>query len=308
MVNNQDIKLSIIIPTYNREEILPQTIDLILKENFPHCELILIHQRPQISGQFQEFLKRTENRIRYFAVNWASVPRACNFGVNKAKGEIILMLDDDIIPGEDLISAHYRNYEDSKVGAVAGRISTPHRVRFPEHAGRIGELGPKHETFVSSRRQDVQTGKGANMSFRRPLFQKLGGFDTSYIKNAHRFESDLCFQIRKMGYRIVYDPKAAVEHLELNTGGIRAWGVTDTPAFYRNEMLFYFKNRPNGWLGRYLWLNYIQRVPSRKVRNVLIRNLAFVLGVLWGSWVYLFRYRFKRVSVDPNRKETESCE
>ncbi len=308
MVDNHDIKLSIIIPTYNREEILPQTIDLILKENFPDCELILIHQRPQISEQFQEFLKRIENRIRYFAVDWASVPRACNFGVEKAGGEIILMLDDDIIPYPSLVSAHLKNYEDPKIGAVAGKILIPHPVRFPEYVGRIGGLGPKHETYVSSKRGYVETGGGGNMSFRRTVFEKLGGFDTNFIQNAHRFESDFCFRLRKLGYLIVYDPEAVVRHLEFKTGGIRSWGgwVTNSPAFYRNEMLFYFKNKPNGPLDRYLWLNYIQRIPSRNIKNSIIRIFTFPCGVLWGTWVYLVRYRFKRIFVKVNEKEAES--
>ena len=251
MVDNQDIKLSIIIPTYNREKILPQTIDLILKENFPGCELILIHQRPRLSPEFQEFLKMTENRIRYFAVDWTSVPRACNFGVEKACGKIILMLDDDIIPYPNLVSAHLKNYEDPKVGAVAGKILIPHPVKFPEHVGRIGGRGPKHESFVSSKKQYVETGGGGNMSFRRTVFEKLGGFDTNFIQNAHRFESDFCFRLRKLGYLIVYDPEAVVRHLEFKSGGIRTWGGSiRNSAFFRNELLFYLKNRPNGWLGR----------------------------------------------------------
>ena len=296
MANNQDTKLSIIIPTYNREEILPQTIDLILKENYPHCELILIHQRPQISGQFQEFLKRRENRIRYFAVDWASVPRACNFGVRKAGGEIILMLDDDIIPYPNLISAHLKNYEEPKIGAVAGKILIPHPVKFPEHVGRIGGLGPKHETFVSSKREYVETGGGGNMSFRRSIFEKLNGFDTNYIQNAHRFESDFCFRLRKLGYLIVYDPEAVVRHLEFKSGGIRSWGgeVINSPAFYRNEMLFYFKNRPDGWVGRYLWLNYIQRIPSRNIKNLILRNFAYLSGAAWGAGVYLTKHKLRR--------------
>lgn len=306
MVSNQNIRLSIIIPTYNREEILPQTVDLILKENFPGCELILIHQKPRFSTKFGEFLKRIENRTDYLAVDWASVTKACNFGVEKAGGEIILMLDDDIIPGPRLISAHYSNYDDPKIGAVAGRILTRHHTKFPEHVGFIGRLGPKHESFVSAKRQFVETARGANMSFRRSIFDKLGGFDTSYVKNAHRFESDFCFRMRKMGYLIVYDPGAVVQHLEFDTGGIRAWGVVDSPSFYRNEMLFYFKNRPNGWLGRYLWLNYTQRVPSKRIKNFIIRNFAFVFGVLWGMLVYLIRYRFSKTSASTYKKEAKS--
>ncbi|MGB8657587.1 MAG: glycosyltransferase [Candidatus Zixiibacteriota bacterium] len=303
-----DVRVSIIIPTYNREEILPQTVDLILQNNYPDSELIIIHQKPSLSEQFTEFLKRTGSRIRYFTVEWNSVPRACNFGVENSRGEIILMLDDDIIPDGALVSAHLRNYADPKIGAVAGKIEIPHPVRFPEHVGRIGGLGPKHETFVSTQRQYVETGGGGNMSFPRELFRRLGGFDVNYIKNAHRFESDFCFRLRKLGYLIVYDPEAEVKHLEFKSGGIRSWVgvVTNSPSFYRNEMLFYFKNRPDGWLVRYLWLNYIQRVPSRKIKNFLIRNFAFIAGVLWGSWTYLLKYRLRLISNRESKREARS--
>ena len=304
MVSNKDIKVSIIIPTYNREEILPQTVGLILKENFPCCELILTHQRPRLSPEFREFLKRTENRIRYFTVDWASVPRACNFGAKKACGEIILMLDDDIIPHPSLVSAHLENYEDPRIGAVAGKILMPHRVKFPEHVGRIGGLGPKHETFVSSRRQYVETGRGANMSFRRSAFEKVGGFDTNFIGNAHRFESDFCFRLRKLAYLIVYDPEAVVKHLEFRSGGIRSWKkeASLSSSFYRNEMLFYLKNRPDGRMGRYLWLDFSQRVPSRRVRVFFWRSLAYLWGIPWGVWTYLTKYKFGSSAKTNSRK------
>jgi GT2 family glycosyltransferase len=304
MVSNKDIRVSIIIPTYNREEILPQTVDLILKEDLPDCELILIRQRPRLSPEFQKFLKRTENRIRYFTVDWTSVPRACNFGVKKACGEIILMLDDDIIPYPDLVPAHLKNYEDPGIGAVAGKILIPHRVKFPEHVGRIGELGPKHETFVSSERQYVETGRGANMSFRRALFYEAGGFDTNYIQSAHRFESDFCFRLRKLGYLIVYDPEAVVKHLEFKSGGIRSWKkeVNLSSSFYRNEMLFYLKNRPDGWVGRYLWLDFSQRVPSRRPKVFLWRSLAYLCGIPWGIWTYLTKYKFGSSAKTNSRK------
>ncbi|MCK4404648.1 MAG: glycosyltransferase, partial [candidate division Zixibacteria bacterium] len=286
MVNNQDIRVSIIIPTYNREEILPQTVDLILEENFPDCEIILIHQRPRRSEQFQEFLKRVETRIRYLVVGWASVPRACNFGAKKACGEIILMLDDDIIPYPNLVPAHLKNYEDPEIGAVAGKILIPHPVKFPEHVGRIGGLGPKHETFISSKRQYVETGGGGNMSFRRSVFEKVGGFDTNFIQNAHRFESDFCYRLRKLGYLIMYDPEAVIQHLESKRGGIRSWKkeATFSSSFFRNEMLFYLKNKPDGWVGRYLWLDFSQRVPSRNLKIFFWRSWAFLCGILWGAW------------------------
>lgn len=310
MVKNQNLKISIIIPTYNREEILGQTVDLILENNYPDCELIVIHQRPRPSAEFQSFLERREDKIRYLTVDWTSVPRACNLGVERARGEIILMLDDDIIPHSDLVSAHLKNYRDPKIGAVAGKILIPHPVKFPEHVGRIGGLGPKHESFVSSKKQYVETGGGGNMSFRRSVFEKVAGFDTNFIQNAHRFESDFCFRLRRQGYLVVYDPEAVVQHLEFKTGGIRSWGgsIRNSPAFFRNEMLFYLKNRPNGWLGRYLWLNYVQRVPSRSIKNFIIRNFAFPYGVLWGSWAYLSKYRSKPKSDAVNEGKAKPCE
>jgi GT2 family glycosyltransferase len=293
MADNQAIALSIIIPSYNREEILPQTVDLVLKDKPADCELILIHQKPQVSEGFKRFLDRIKNKIRYISIDWASVTKACNLGVEKAKGEIILMLDDDVIPNPSLIAAHLKNYHDPKIGAVAGKILIPHPVRFPDHVGRIGDLGPKHETYTAEKRQQVETGGGGNLSFRKVIFEKLGGFDTNYIKNAHRFESDFCFRLRRSGYVIIYDPEAEVKHLEFKSGGIRSWrGEANlSPSFYRNEILFYLKNRPNGWMGRYFWLDFSQRVPSRSLKIFFWRTLAYFCGILWGVWVYLTKYK-----------------
>jgi len=293
MLKNQDPRVSIIIPTYNREEILPQTVGKILQDRSADFELILIHQKPRPSPEFHQFLNRMEGRIHYFAVSWASVPRACNLGVGRARGEIVLMLDDDIIPHPNLIFTHLRNYDDPRVGAVAGKILVPHPVEFPQHVGRIGGLGPKHEAFLSSKRGYVETARGVNMSFRRSLFERVGGFDINYIKNAHRFESDFCFRIRKLGYLIVYDPGAVVQHLEYKSGGIRSWRKEPTlsPSFFRNEMLFYLKNRPDGWVGRYFWVDFSQRVPSRNLKIFLWRTWAFLSGILWGVGVYLAHYK-----------------
>jgi GT2 family glycosyltransferase len=293
MTDKQQIALSIIIPSYNREEILPQTVELILKDKPSYCELLVIHQKPRVSEEFKQFLNRTEDRIRYITVDWASVTRACNLGVEKAKGEIILLLDDDVIPKPGLIAAHLRNFDDPKVGAVAGKILIPHPVKFPQHVGEIGDLGPKHETYVAEGRQQVKTGGGGNLCFRKAVFEKLGGFDTNYIKNAHRFESDFCFRLRRSKYVVIYDPEAEVKHLEFKSGGIRTWKneANLSPSFYRNEMLFYLKNKPDGWMGRYLWLDFSQRVPSRNLKIFFWRTLAYFRGIIWGVWVYLTRYK-----------------
>jgi GT2 family glycosyltransferase len=293
MIDKQHIALSIIIPSYNREEILPQTVELILKDKPSYCELLVIHQKPRVSEEFRHFLIRTEDRMHYLPVDWASVTRACNLGVDKAKGEIILLLDDDVIPKPGLIAAHLRNFDDPQVGAVAGKILIPHPVKFPQHVGQIGDLGPKHETYVADRRQQVKTGGGGNLCFRKAVFEKLGGFDTNYIKNAHRFESDFCFRLRRSGYVIIYDPEAEVKHLEFKSGGIRTWRneANLSPSFYRNEMLFYLKNRPDGWMGRYFWLDFSQRVPSRNLKIFFWRTLAYFRGMLWGLWVYLAKYK-----------------
>jgi len=81
------------------------------------------------------------------------------------------------------------------------------------------------------------------MSFRREVFARVGGFDKTYGGSAIGEETDFCLRARRAGYRFVFEPRAALEHLHLPTGGCRAPRFEDWLYWHsHNSVLFVLRH------------------------------------------------------------------
>ena len=103
--------VSVIVPTFNRAYILEKTINFLLEQTYPDYEIIIIDQ-----SEYPETKKyeKKSDIIKYIHIKERSVTNARNVGIKKSKGDIILFLDDDIIPDNDLILHHVQGYRDEK--------------------------------------------------------------------------------------------------------------------------------------------------------------------------------------------------
>lgn len=250
--------ISVIIPTYGREEPLKDTIVDVLQQDYPHYEVIVVDQTPVHQPEIQAFLdqKSSEGKIRLFKLQWASLPGARNFAVRRAKGEILLFLDDDVKLEPGFLSAHAKNYDRAEVGAVAGRVFD--RMKLSDHAPglEIQDLPPEafdpgiawyHINLVHTvKPQRVLSARGCNMSYRREIFEKHDlWFDERFRGSAVREESDFCLRLRKTGLIVWYDPDAHLVHLGEETGGchdISTKSLQYQITFYHNHFLMGLKN------------------------------------------------------------------
>ena len=81
------------------------------------------------------------------------------------------------------------------------------------------------------------------MSFRRGVFERVGGFDKTYGGSAIGEETDFCLRARRAGFRFVFEPRAALEHLHLPTGGCRAPRFEDWLYWHsHNSVLFVLRH------------------------------------------------------------------
>ena len=134
--------ISVIIPTYAREEPLRDTLEDVLKQDYPAFEVLVVDQTPTHKPQIQAYLEQLvcDRKISWFRVTWASLPGARNYGVRRASGEIILFIDDDVQMPAGCLKAHARNYlEHTDIGAVAGRVfdrmKLAEKLKWEEDAG-----------------------------------------------------------------------------------------------------------------------------------------------------------------------------
>lgn len=251
--------ISVIIPTYLREEPLQDTLRDILKQDYPHYEVLVIDQSPTHEPETQEYLRRleAEGKIQWLRLKWASLPGARNYGVRNAQGEIILFIDDDVRMEEGFLKAHAQAFLDHPdIGAVAGRVldrmimaGAPQDFvidYLPKEAMDPGIAWYYLDLVHTVKPQQVISARGCNMAFRRELFDQHGlRFDERFRGSAVREESDFCLEIRRTGYKIWYDPQAVLVHLGEPTGGchdITTRSLKYQITHYHNHFLMSFKH------------------------------------------------------------------
>ncbi|MEQ8540482.1 MAG: hormogonium polysaccharide biosynthesis glycosyltransferase HpsN [Coleofasciculus sp. D1-CHI-01] len=254
--------ISVIIPTYQREEPLRDTLEDVLKQEYADVEILVVDQTRKHKPEIETYLQQLANdqKIKWFRVNWASLPGARNYAVRRATGEILVFIDDDVKMPAGYLDAHARNYERQEVGAVAGRVFDRMKLADSQkkHQGdyEIEDLPPQamdpgiawyHIDLVHTiKPQWVISARGCNMSYRREIFTKHGiWFDERFRGSAVREESDFCLRLRQTGYQIWYDPDASLVHLGEETGGchdISTRSLKYQVTFYHNHFLMALKN------------------------------------------------------------------
>lgn len=92
---------SIIIPTYNRSNLITSTIQSVLTQTYPHFEIIIVDDAS--TDDTEEVIKKnTDKRIFYYKKSNEERAAARNYGISKANGEYITFLDSD-----DVLLPHY---------------------------------------------------------------------------------------------------------------------------------------------------------------------------------------------------------
>ena len=120
--------VSIIIPTYNREETLCNTIQDLLGFYDQFFELLVIDQTKEHLPDTLSFISGLPEKVRIINLPVPDLTKARNRGAREAKSEIVLYLDDDIKPFPTLISSHIRHYHDQTIGGVAGLVKSAHGI------------------------------------------------------------------------------------------------------------------------------------------------------------------------------------
>ena len=252
--------VSLIIPTYGREEALRDTIKDAIAQDYTNFEILVVDQTPSHETATEELLTKLSDskKIKWFCLDWASLPGARNYGVRHSTGEIIIFIDDDVQLTRNYITSHVKNFQGHpEIGAVAGRVFD--RMKLADSGDNlvIEDLPPEamdpgiawyHIDLVHTvKPQPVISARGCNMSYRREIFTEHNiWFDERFRGSAVREESDFCLRLRSnTGYQIWYDPEANLVHLGEETGGchdIATRSLKYQITFYHNHFLMALKN------------------------------------------------------------------
>jgi glycosyltransferase involved in cell wall biosynthesis len=282
------MKVSLVIPTYNRSDILIEVIQRALAQTYYNFETIIVDQTLKHPAIVEEYISSVSNRLRYIKRSHANLPAARNAGVREATGDIIIFIDDDLVIEPDYISKHALNYEDEEVGSVMGLTLTPVDFNLEEVLRKSEE---RFQISAPTRLGDkalVTWTNGGNTSYRRKAILEAGMFDEYFGANGWCEDRDMSVRVRSIGYKLILDTKITAIHLELGAGGCENRNplIIDQMEVMRSFLYFYFlfKNRSLfDWVTiiKKLTVSYRQFVINRRtLRNGPVRFMN-------RNWVYI---------------------
>lgn len=258
--------ITVVIPTYNRGEILIETIARLLESapaGSPAPHILVADQTREHPVYIRERLEewKGSGRIIWLRLPQPSIPHAMNAALLVATTPVVLFLDDDIEPSSELIAEHLRAHEDLSVAAVVGQILQPGEE--PRHHPRPAD--DLEFRFNHDEACDVTNVMAGNLSVKREAALRVGGFDENYVGAAYRFETDFALRLAAAGGRIRFEPRASLRHLKLSTGGLRSFGdhrVTVSPAHAAGDYYFALHHR-RGRFWRYALRRLVHNVATR---------------------------------------------
>jgi GT2 family glycosyltransferase len=254
--------ITVAIPTFNRGAILVETLRRLLDFE---ARIIVVDQTPAHPPDVDAQLRRWDEAgaIRWVRLERPSIPHAMNEALRLATTELVLFLDDDIVPAPDLVAAHEAAHGDARVWAVVGQILQPGEE--PAHFARPAddlEFHFNHDTAC-----EITNVMAGNLSVKRDCALAVAGFDENFVGAAYRFETDFALRVVAAGGIIRFEPRASLRHLRLSSGGLRSFGdhrTTISPLHAVGDYYFALHHRPRFW----------SYAAQRLRRNVLTRFLA----------------------------------
>ena len=155
---------------------------------------------------------------------------AVNSGIAAARGRFVVLLNNDTVVRPGWLDALVdRAEDDGDIGLVGAKLVHPDG-RLQEAGGIVFRNGSSWnygrgddpDSPAYSFPRDVDYCSGACLLVRREILDALGGLDTCYVP-AYYEDVDLAFAARKLGYRVVYEPRSVVCHVEGVTSGVDAF-------------------------------------------------------------------------------------
>jgi len=222
-------KVSIIIPTCNNLELTKQCIESIfrtLPASRVEAEIIVVDNAS--TDGTKDYLEGLGQQIH--VVNNTSnlgFAKACNQGADIATGEYLLLLNNDTIVLGDWLVQILQPLQDESIGIVGCKLIYPNDT--VQHAGvgfndtqgwpepvHVYRGYPRDAAEVTTARE-VQAVTGACIVMKGKLYSACGMLDEGYINGLE--DIDLCLKVTSSGFKIWYEPKAEVLHLESRTPG-----------------------------------------------------------------------------------------
>ena len=248
-------RYSVVIPTMRRPDTLRETLQSVLECDPPAFEIFIIDADPAASARLvvEEVAKRPGAPRFEYRQAAPSLTHQRNIGIDAARGDVVVFLDDDVAVPTILFERLDSAYDESDVVGATGKVvegaderlgnprSRLRRLLFGRGDGRFTAFGYPRRIVHAETPRDIEHMLGCFMSARREA-AKVVRFDEALGGYALAEDEDFSFRLSRRG-RIVYLPDVVVLHHMFGFSSAR-----DTREFgrlvVRNRAYLFEKNFP----------------------------------------------------------------
>jgi glycosyltransferase involved in cell wall biosynthesis len=247
------VYVSVVICTYSPTlfDALVDAVNSVLAQTYEDVEVVVVVDGDE--SLFERVRERygTHDDVRVHCNEEnMGLSASRNAGVDRASGDVVAFMDDDAVAYPDWVERLVRLYRDHDAvaagGRMAGRWVAGKPSFLPEEFYWL--VGVTHRGFPTEECQ-VRNTFGSNISFRREVFEELGGFEPNLgitgDSNVQGEETEFAARMRqRYGEGVWYDPDAVVEH-----------------------KIFEHRTNPRWLVGRAFWQGYSKRVMAGVLPN-----------------------------------------
>jgi GT2 family glycosyltransferase len=274
-------------------------------------ELVVVdnNSSDETKGVVELFARSSQLNVKYVFEGAAGLSRARNRGVTESEGGIISFLDDDVVVAPDWLIEICRAFEQYGAMCVGGRVLLQGDPQMPSWWHKsfdvaIGKFDRGDNVVFCENGDGELTGIGANISFRRIVFEKYGLFDSEMGRignHQHRTgeETDLVLRLRRDNQSAVYYPGAVVYHCVSNDRFTKRYLRMNGYHFGRSRYRLESEalSKSSKFLGVPLWMyRFTLAAPLRMIYLTLLRRRTEVFLEEWRAFVYLGYFMAARQS------------
>ncbi len=216
-------RISVIVCTRNRSELLTKACNSILAVEPPKrsWEMVIVDNMSTDDSLdiAHRIAAQNPNRVRVIQEAELGLSAARNAGVRATQSEILVFIDDDAFPQPSWLRGLEEALEMDRVYACGGPIDPLIEGELPDWVGKrylpyLSAWDPGSEILDLAYNEYP---RGANMAFRREVFERFGFFSHHLGRRGKSLrsceETELCLRVERGGYRVLYTPKARVSHM-----------------------------------------------------------------------------------------------
>lgn len=253
------MEVSIIIPVYNRKEMVRKALDFLFNQNYAkeNYEIIVVDDGSTDGTEKMINALSPPCRLVYLHQDRKGPHIARNLGIENAQGKIIIFIDSDIFAPPNFIDEHMRFHKKFKNVIVSGPT-----VRTDKLEDVFSDI--KRRKFRESLAWSGPSLITSNLSVKREFLLKAGGFDGEFVGMGwHDWELGL--RLKKLGLKVKRNVEAIVYHYK------RTKKLLDIPSLCE-------KRRERGVNG----VLYYKKHPSLKVKmGIRVHSLFFDKFIWW---------------------------